>query len=421
MGIGSRKLEKGSRIEMAPTAGVGWVLSEEDFMANGSFFDFLKLRSSFGISKNDHWDDYYLYKSTYSRGNRFFYGNGTYYNNRTEYESVPNQIWLQKRRDISVGFDAVMLNRTLNLEVGYFNSAALDSITLMSSTYPQILGFEGLVFNNYDSELDQGVELGLDYTYNVTDDFSIAAGGNFVYRSPKITQREEPVYEGEDVGLIREGTASDAMWALKTDGLYSEAEFNGDGTLIDGLPVPTYGPVQPGDIKYLDQNSDDIIDQNDRRIVGHGVRTQYGLFLNIRFKNFEFYALGIGQMGDSNYRSGSYFRVYGNNKYSAMVNDAYGPDNKDVNALHPRLSATSGSHNNRNSDYWMYENNRFEIPTIQLTYHFGRGNQSFLKDSRVYVRASNILISGKNIKYTEVNTNGAPRIKGFSVGLLTSF
>jgi len=421
MGIGSRKLEQESRVEMAPTVGVGWILSEEDFMANGSLFDFLKLRSSFGISKNDHWDDYYLYKSTYERENRFFYGNGSNYNNRTVYSSVPNQIWLQKRRDISVGFDAVMLNRALNLDVGYFNSASLDNITLMSSTYPQILGFEGLVYNNFDSETEQGVEMGLDYTYHVNNDFSISAGGNFIYRSSKITKREEPIYAGEDVGLIREGTASDAMWALKTDGLYSEDEFNPDGTLIDDLPVPTYGAVQPGDIKYLDQNSDHIIDQKDIRIIGHGVRTQYGLFLNIRFKNLEFYALGIGQLGDSNYRSGSYFRVYGNNKYSVMVNDAYGPDNKDVNATHPRLSATSGSHNNRNSDYWMYENNRFEIPTIQLTYHFGGGNQSFLRDSRVYVRASNILISGKNIKYTEVNPDGAPRIKGLSVGLLTSF
>jgi TonB-linked SusC/RagA family outer membrane protein len=420
MGIGSRKLEKGNKVELAPTVGVGWILSEEDFMANGSFFDYLKFRSSFGISKNDHWNDYYLYQNTYTRGNRFNYGNGNYYNNRTEIASVPNQIWLQKRRDISVGFDAVMLNRALNLEVGYFNSASLDNITLMESTYPQILGFEGLVYKNYNSESDQGVELGLDYTYNVTNDFSISAGGNFIYRSQKITKRDEPVYEGEDVGLVREGTASDAMWALKTDVLYSEGDFNPDGTLIDGLPVPVYGPVQPGDIKYLDQNSDDIIDQNDRRIIGHGVRTQIGLFLNIRFKNIEFYALGIGRLGDANYRSGSYFRVYGNDKYSALVNDAYGPDNKDVNAIHPRLSAT-GSHNDRNSDYWLFENNTFEIPTLQLTYHFGGGNQSFLSDSRLYVRASNILISGKNTKYTEVNPDGAPRIKGFSVGLLTSF
>ncbi|MCK4921542.1 MAG: SusC/RagA family TonB-linked outer membrane protein [Bacteroidales bacterium] len=421
MGIGSRKLEKDSRVEMAPTVGVGWILSEEDFMANGSFFDYLKFRSSYGISKNDHWDYYYLYKSIYSIGNRFFYGDGNYYNSRTEYASVPNQIWLQKRRDISVGFDAVMLNRALNLEVGYFNSASLDNITLMSSTYPQIIGFEGLVYNNYNSEMEQGVELGLDYTYNVANDLSITAGVNLIYSSPKITKREESNYEGEDVALIREGTASDAMWALKSDGLYSENDFNPDGTLIDGLPVPTYGSVQAGDIKYLDQNSDNIIDQNDIRIIGHGVRTQYGLFLNIRFKNIEFYALGIGRMGDSNYRSGDYFRVYSNDKYSVMVNDAYGPDNMDVNAIHPRLSTTNGSHNNRNSDYWMYENNTFEIPTMQITYHFGGRNKAFLSDSRLYVRANNILINGKNTQYTEVNPGGTPRTKGFTMGLLTSF
>ena len=33
MGIGSKKLKEGNRMEMAPSFGLGWVLSEEDFMA----------------------------------------------------------------------------------------------------------------------------------------------------------------------------------------------------------------------------------------------------------------------------------------------------------------------------------------------------------------------------------------------------
>ena len=172
------------------------------------------------------------------------------------------------------------------------------------------------------------------------------------------------------VALLRKGTATDALWALRSDGLYSEADFNADGSLVSGLPVPTFGAVQPGDIKYLDQNGDNIIDEKDQRIIGHGLRTQYSLYLDINFKNLEFYVLGIGQSGNDDYRSGDYYRVFGDVKYSEMVNDAYGPNNKDVNAMHPRLSTTSASNNNRNSDYWLYKNNSFVIPTMQLTYNF---------------------------------------------------
>lgn len=422
MGIGSRKLEKGSRMGMAPSLGLGWILSEEDFISDISIIDFLKVRSTFGYSKNDNWNDYYLYKNTFSRGSNFVFQNGIKDNNETVFRSIPNNISLQGRRDFTLGIDATLLDRTMNLELGYFNSARVGNITLMSSTYPQILGFDNLVYENYNSDRNHGVDLGLDYTYNVNEDFSITAGSNLIFVSPKITKRDEPIYEGLDADLMREGTPSDAMWGLKSDGLYGEGDFNPDGTLSDGLPIPAFGAVFPGDIKYLDQNEDEVIDQLDSRIIGHSDRLQYSLFLDIKFKNLEFYVLGIGVAGDYNYRSDSYFRVFGNDKYSVMANEAYGPGNENTNALHPRLTTTNSSHNDRSSDYWIYTDNSFVIPTMQLTYHFGGGSDTdFINNSRVYVRANNMVITGKNKQYTEINPGGSPRTMGVALGLVTSF
>jgi hypothetical protein len=422
MGIGSRKLKEGQRMEMAPSIGLGWVMSEEDFMSDLSFIDYLKLRSSYGISKNDNWADYNLYRNTFLRGSNFVYQNGVAQNQETSYSSAPNDISLQKRRDFTFGLDATLFNKAMNMELGYFNSASLDNITLMSSTYPQILGYENLVYNNYNSDQTQGLELGMNYKFVVSKDFSITAGSNLVYISPKITKQEEPLYTGKDEKLMRKGTATDAIRALLSDGLYSEKDFNPNGSLVSGLPVPTFGTVKPGDIKYLDQNGDNIIDQKDQRIIGHGVRTQYSIYLDLNYKSFEFYILGIGQSGDDNFRTGSYYRVFGDVKYSEMVNEAYGPNNKDVNAMHPRLSTTSSSNNNRNSDYWLYKNNSFVVPTMQLTYHFaGTKKSSFLKGSRIYVRANNALVMGENKRYTELNVGSAPKTRNIAVGFVTSF
>jgi hypothetical protein len=144
--------------------------------------------------------------------------------------------------------------------------------------------------------------------------------------------------------------------------------------------------------------------------------------LDINYKNLEFYILGIGLMGDYNYRTGDYYRVFGDVKYSEMVNEAYSQSNKNVNAKHPRLSATSSNHNNRNSDYWLYKNNSFVLPSMQLTYNFTGGNKlSFLKDSKVYLRTNNALVLGENKKYSELNVGSAPKTRSFSVGLVTSF
>ncbi len=422
MGIGSRKLEEGNRMEAAPSFGLGWILTEENFLSDNGLFDYLKLRGSYGISKNDNWGDYYLYKTTFTHDGNYAYNEGGSNNGRTNYASAPNSITLQKRRDFTVGLDAALLDRGMNVKLGYFNSESLDNITRMNNLTPQILGYSDLVYQNYNSDQMQGIEMGLNYTFEIAPDFSITAGSNLLYNSPKITKREEPFYEGVNKELLTEGTTTDARWGLLSDGLYSEDDFNADGTLVDGLPVPVFGNIQAGDIKYLDQNGDDIIDENDQRIIGEGLRTSYSFYLDINFKKFDFYVLGVGQAGRSNFRSGSYYRVYGNVKYSEMANEAYGPDNKDVNATHPRLSRSNVSNNNRNSDYWLYNDNNFVIPTMQLTYNFGGTNAlSFLKDARVYLRADNAVVIGENTKYSEVNVGGSPRTKSLTVGIVTSF
>ena len=437
MRIGSKKLPPGDNFEFAPTVGAAWIISEERFMDNVPLINHLKLRGSYGISKNDHWgnnnQDYFRYANTFVRGANFEYNNDGRDNNETEFSTASNEIVLQKREDISAGLEALLLDNSLHLELGWFRSHSIGNVTEMRFTYPEVLGFEDLVFANFNSDRTTGIEFGLDYTYHVSADFYATVGGAVMNITPEITKRDEPLYEGVDAELIREGTATDAIWALVADPgqpLYSESDFNGDGSLVDGLPEPSFGSVQPGDIRYLDQNGDGIIDQLDQRIVGHGRRTQYSAYLDLRYRNFGLYILGVGRLGDSNSRNESdgqdveegYFQVIGDVKYSEYALRAYGPDNQDVNAMHPRLTTRSGGNNDRNSSYWIFANDAFVLPTVQLTYHFDGGSAlSFLQDSQVYVRGSNLAILNKNKEYTEVTPYNSPRTRSVVVGIVTSF
>ncbi|MEC3881067.1 SusC/RagA family TonB-linked outer membrane protein [Parapedobacter sp. 10938] len=427
IGIGSRKLPENQRVELAPSVGLGWIMSGEDFMSHLSFLDYLKLRASYGVSKNDNWsidgvDDYFLYRNTFGRGPGFRYYNGTHINPQTGYTTVENDIHMQKREDIVFGLDATMFNKAFNMEMSVFRSSSQGNMTLMANRYPSLLGYQNLVYSNYDSDRIQGIELGLNYTVGITRDLTAVLGGNLLHIAPKITRRSEPRYAGADRALQRASRPTDAMWGLVADGLYGEADFDLNGDLVGGLAVPSFGAVQPGDIKYLDQNNDGIIDQRDQRMIGHGLRTQYSVHLDLRYKNIGLYVLGVGKLGQSNYRSGSYFRVFGDVKFSEYAMQAYGPDNKDVNALHPRLSSNSGGHNDRNSSFWVYKNDTFILPTMQLTYHFkDKKLLKFLNQPKVYARASNLLVFGENIRYTEVNPGGPPRTRSVVFGFITSF
>ncbi len=271
MSIGTKKLPDGENFEFMPAVGVAWIVSEESFMDNVSVINYLKLRGSYGISKNDNWgianEDYFRYANTFVRGRNFNYNNTNRDNNETVFSTASNDILLQKREDISAGIEAGLLNNSLHLELGWFQSHSMDNVTLMTYAYPQILGFEDLVYSNFNSDKTTGIEFGIDYTYRISDDFHVSLGGNVMNINPIITKRDEPLFEGVDEALTREGTATDARWALVADGLYGEGDFNPDGSLVDGLPVPAFGAIQPGDIKYLDQNGDGIVDQLDSALL----------------------------------------------------------------------------------------------------------------------------------------------------------
>ncbi len=77
-----------------------------------------------------------------------------------------------------------MLQNSLHLELGYFQSQSIGNLTQMQYKFPQLVGFENLVFSNYNSDQVQGIEIGLDYTYRISEDFSVTIGGNLLNINP---------------------------------------------------------------------------------------------------------------------------------------------------------------------------------------------------------------------------------------------
>ncbi len=419
--VGSQKLAKEDQWGFAPSVGAAWVLTEENFLSDNDLIDFLKVRSSFGISRNDAWDDYYLYRNTYVQGGQFYYGNGVNQNQEINYKSIANSIGFQGRKDFTIGLDGLMLDKSLRFEAGYFRSEAFDKITNKTSTYPNILGYNSYIYENYNSSFDQGFEFGLEYSKQFGD-LSVTVGSNGVYRMNENIKMEEPLYADDAQYRYKAGRQSDGIWGWTADGLYGAEDFNADGTLVAGLPTPTFGAVQPGDIKYLDINNDGDIDADDQDIIGNNSsRVQYSLYIDLEYKGFEFYALGYGQLGQDKLAKSDYFWAYGDMNYSEVLADAYGPSNQDVNALYPRLSTTNNNNNYRNSTFWLYDNDWFTIPAMQLGYNFGDLGTSFLKNAKLYVRATDVVMINKNKDKSMVKIDAAPSTRSMAVGLIATF
>lgn len=80
------------------------------------------------------------------------------------------------------------------------------------------------------------------------------------------------------------------------DGFYDVTDFNADGSLKEGMPVPTFGFVQPGDIKYKDLFGDGVIDENDKTKIGGASMPKYNFALQLGFswRNLDLFALFQG-------------------------------------------------------------------------------------------------------------------------------
>ena len=206
---------------------------------------------------------------------------------------------------------------------------------------------------------------------------------------------------------------------MQSNGLFqSQAE-------IDAAPTQTFGEVRPGDIRYVDQNNDGKIDNNDQVFLGRWDSPfMSGINLTLKWKNFTFFALGNLYLGGHGMKDTSYFWMPGSSKYSEIARETWTPEN--TSAAYPRLTTTNGDNNYRYSDFWMYKNDRFNLRKVQLTYSipasaFENSFAKFVKGIDVFVSGNSLLTIAKERKLLEMNVGSAPQNRYYSIGLKAIF
>jgi hypothetical protein len=181
--------------------------------------------------------------------------------------------------------------------------------------------------------------------------------------------------------------------------------------------------VQPGDIKYKDQNGDGIVDGNDEVYLRRWqAPLSGGVDIKLSYKDLTLYVLGEGRSGSETFMEGNYYWVDGNDKYSEVVLGSWTPETKNT-ATYPRLSAEADNNNFRRSSYWLYNNDYFSIRKIQLTYKVPQvvANTLFMKNLDVFVDASDVYQFAKNREIRDLRVGGEPYYRTFSLGLKANF
>jgi len=434
--VHSARFAEGNRGAFSPTASIGWRISNEDFLANATFIDDLKLTASAGILNTDLDFEslitgngaYFLDRDVYSTNN------GAYFSwqegrqlRATDIQRVGNpDLTYQKRKEISFGLESSLFKNSLQFSASYFvhelTGIPINDINLypsfMAGQFPSPSSFVPYV--NYNADNRQGFDLGISFNKRMNK-VDLNVGMVATYYKADAGLRNDITFE--EAYQKRQGMPIDALWGLKSDGFYSEQDI-----IENNYPTPTFGNVTAGDIKYVDVNNDGLVDNNDQVYLGRqgvsGSPLTLGLNVTAKWKNFSLFVLANRTSGSVGIKGGSYYWPTAgvNAKYSAALRDRWTPETAET-ATYPRLTTTAGNNNYKVSDFWLFKNDRINLARVQLSYDLPKEylEGTFISNVGFYINGNDLLLISKERKHMETSFTGYPQMRVFSMGLTAAF
>ena len=403
---GSSNFAPGNRWGIFPSVAAGWVLSSEPFMQDlQGKVDYLKLRASWGQNGNCSVSNF-QYLSTVSVGaddGGYAFGTGPLemWQTGAYADKLANKdITWETSEQIDLGLDARFFNNRLSMTFDWYQKNTKD--WLVNAPVMGHFGMNAPYINGGDVR-NSGVELAFNWNDAIGKDFSYSVGINGAYNKNRVTRiaNDEGIIHGE--GELVEGIAEfyraqvgypiGYFWAYKTDGVFqNQAEV--DQWVASGKP--TMGnPAQPGDLKFVDNDGDGDLDDDDKTMVGDpNPDFILGLNFSVYYKGFDLNVSGYGNFGQQVFRA---YRRYGDQQYDNYTTEVFdywhgeGTSNR-----YPRLVPGATYNYLTNSDLFIENADFFRIQTVSLGYDFNK----LIKNSpfgqlRLYVQTNNPFVITK--------------------------
>lgn len=366
----------------------GWVVSNENFYKS-KFFNYLKLRASYGVTGNENVSPQFQRISTliYSYG----LGQNAGYSFGNEPTSIGATIasfkndalaW-EKQLQLNVGFDVRFFKNKFSLSADYFQRDI--SGLLFTPTLSLYLGTAALPTANIGTTETKGVDLNLGYTDMIGKNLKLNTYVTFTTAKNLVTETNNGLITGGYYGIpsqsitrFEKGYTPGYFYGWKTNGLFQNAN--------DIKNSPTQPGAQPGDIRFVDVNNDGIIDANDRTQIGNPFPDfTMGWGLTLEYKGFDFTSFVYASVGNDVYRA--YERNLAmTNKFRSVLGRWTGEGSTN-DARTPRNSFVDDNGNTRASERYVEDGSFIKIKDLQFGYTFSAKALQSLKLSKIRVFA----------------------------------
>lgn len=374
-----------------PSFSLGWNVADEAFMSGISKslnLSDLKLRVGWGHVGNQASAGDFDYLALMTNGYTAVFG-GNQVDGALQQKLANESLFWETSEQINAGIDFGLFRGALSGNIDYFIRNTNDMI--LDTPIPIYAGM-WRSRTNAGSVRNSGVELALNYNKKINNDLSLGLGVNLAAIRNKVTSLGggEPLFG--QYSKTQEGGEIAAFFGLQTAGIFkTQAQLESHS--FNGKPIQPNAGL--GDVIFVDQNGDGVIDDNDRVFLGSpNPKLTYGFNLSAQYKNFDFLGFFQGTQGNkiANYMYSVMYstsmREWSNSR--DMLN-SWSPERSDSDL--PRVHSGDPNRNDRFSDLYLQDGSYLRLRTLQLGYSLPTKVIGKVKASgaRIYVSADNIL------------------------------
>jgi TonB-linked SusC/RagA family outer membrane protein len=414
---GSSKFTEDNRWGYFPSIGIGWIISQEDFMSSQNIFDNLKLRGSWGVIGNASVpSNISVLKVTQADYLASFIG-GTQQTGASITSVVPPTTFWEKSVGTDIGIEAAVLKNKLFLELDWYNRKTEDAI--FDVPIPGSVGTSsGTIIANQADIQNRGFELTATWKDNISNDLNYTVSANLGINNNKVlsvTSGGNPIYSGGQG--ITGGALSTRTVVGQPIGQYFGYQVAGvfqNQSQITGSPQAT---AKPGDFIFVDQNKDGVIDGKDRIPLGNpNAKTSYGINTNWYFKSFDLTLDFQGVAGVEVYNANLGYR-FGNENWSKDFFDNRWHGDGTSNT-YPSVNIGGGTNYLPNS-FYVEDGSYFRVRTIQLGYTLPLkyADKIKAKSLRAYFNAQNAFNFFDYRGFSPEISGGSPTSRGIDVNV----
>ena len=383
---GSSRFGEDNKYGIFPSVGLGWVMSQENFLKDVEAIDELKFRASYGVTGNT---EIPTYQSLGTISSQTTLLNGTRVS-QSYVNRLPNpSLEWEKSKQFDAGFDLALFNRRLTLGIDYYHKLTTD--LLLDRPVPTTSGFSA-VRDNIGSVSNRGVEVLLSGSPVASQDFRWETTLNFSYNKNRIEAlgaNNEDIFPGPNFvsgsqTILRVGESLSSFYGYRRLGIWGTDEA-AEAALVGAVP----GVAKRG---------------AERDVIGKGLPDWQGSFINnFRYKNVDLsvdlqFVYGVEVL--QQFLHSMEDRTGYSNGFASTLYESWTEQNQGGVIQQIRNGPYSGQ-NSEVDDHWVANGSYLRGSAITLGYSLPQEklNKFNLKGMRFYVSVQNaFLVKSKSFK-----------------------